>query len=579
MTPSHSKTGRLLADVQLGGRGPTPKFAALLLGLGTVVAAALLTIDAPTWTFYLAPVLFAPLIVYELRVLDAASADAAPKNQPALSTRKTRTKLTQERILSVRPVTEPSYAVIAAVLTFVCFFLSFSTWLVLPAMPAMQAALNTDIVGISWLLSALLIGGLIGMLLFGKVGRGYRRKRVLILAVGLFAAGTAAAGLMNSVELVIVGRFAQGLGTGAFPLAVSSLIEKAPEHKRNQAIHLVHLAFGVGPVTGLLGSGVVAEGLGYDWLFWIPLIVSGPTLWLVWRLVPERSASEEERLEIGPIALLGTGALAVSLFFNQIPGDALGVAPLVGLGATGFGALRHWLRAEESLPPSDDPKGPRENPRVRRAVYMLSFLLSAAMYAFFLAVPQFTQLPRSTGFGLGASVLVSSLYVLPALLLPILATPVSTALCIRGGTKALLLSGIAMEGAGFALLASTDGTSAGVLLCSCLLGLGSGLSRPAIFGLLGESVSGSNLARSFTTYTSLMGLGAACGVQMAVASFAPETGGLPSFTGFHLVFWGATGFLVLCFVIGLGIISDDPPQNHPGPRQFPSERDAFFLAG
>ena len=45
---------------------------------------------------------------------------------------------------------------------------------------------------------------------------------------------------------------------------------------------------------------------------------------------------------------------------------------------------------------------------------LVAFLLGAGMYASFLILPQFAQLPTSTGFGFGASVVVAGLYLLPA---------------------------------------------------------------------------------------------------------------------------------------------------------------------
>ena len=44
---------------------------------------------------------------------------------------------------------------------------------------------------------------------------------------------------------------------------------------------------------------------------------------------------------------------------------------------------------------------------------LAAFLLGAGMYSSFIVLPQFAQLPKRTGFGFGASVVVSSLYLLP----------------------------------------------------------------------------------------------------------------------------------------------------------------------
>ena len=86
---------------------------------------------------------------------------------------------------------------------------------------------------------------------------------------------------------------------------------------------------------------------------------------------------------------------------------------------------------------------------------LVAFLLGAGMYASFIVYPQFAQLPRSTGFGFGASVVVSSLYLLPAALSMGVLGAVAGRVAYRFGSKPALVVGTAVTAISFVWLAVT----------------------------------------------------------------------------------------------------------------------------
>jgi len=88
---------------------------------------------------------------------------------------------------------------------------------------------------------------------------------------------------------------------------------------------------------------------------------------------------------------------------RELPGDA------AHAGAGGDG--RH--RRVETLPREHLTRGAQQGRALALGVE-LAFLLGAGMYASFIVFPQFAQLPKSTGFGFGASVVVSRPYLLPS---------------------------------------------------------------------------------------------------------------------------------------------------------------------
>ena len=92
-----------------------------------------------------------------------------------------------------------------------------------------------------------------------------------------------------------------------------------------------------------------------------------------------------------------------------------------------------------------------------RAVWtanLTAFLLGAGMYASFVVFPQFAQLPKSTGFGFGASVVGSALYLLPSTIGMFVVGFAAGRIAARFGSKAALVAGSIVTAASFGLLAA-----------------------------------------------------------------------------------------------------------------------------
>src|SRR5438094_846489 len=92
------------------------------------------------------------------------------------------------------------------------------------ALPAMRADLDVDPAQLSWVTSAYLIafGGL--LLLFGRLGDLFGRRRVFQLGLVVFTAASIACGLANSAAVLIAGRFVQGVGAAAASSVILALI-------------------------------------------------------------------------------------------------------------------------------------------------------------------------------------------------------------------------------------------------------------------------------------------------------------------------------------------------------------------
>ena len=188
-----------------------------------------------------------------------------------------------------------------------------------------------------WVFTAFMLGSLVGIVVVGGIID--RRGLGMPFAVGiaLFAAGLVVGGLAPSMEVLVGGRFLQGLGAGTVPpIAYVAIGRSLPERLRPQMFATLSTAW---VLPGLLGpaiAGAIGESIGWRWVFLglLPLIAisSGIAYPQVRRVGPgapsESAATLRQRLPLALVVTAGTGLLLGGLTSGQ-------PVLLVGLGTAG----------------------------------------------------------------------------------------------------------------------------------------------------------------------------------------------------------------------------------------------------
>ena len=184
---------------------------------------------------------------------------------------------------------------------------------------------------------------------------------------------------------------------------------------------------------------------------------------------------------------------------------------------------------------------------------LTAFLLGAGLYSSFVIFPQFAQLPKSTGFGFGASVVVSGLYLLPSTVAMVLVGFAAGPIARRYGSKAAAVVGSAFAAGSFGLIAAAHDHPYDMLASAALLGIGIGLAFAALGNLIVNAVAPHQTGVAGGMNTVMRTIGGALGGQLAATFITGHTGtgGLPAVTGFTNTFWMATAFLVVCTLTGL----------------------------
>jgi MFS family permease len=173
------------------------------------------------------------------------------------------------------------------------------------------------------------------------------------------------------------------------------------------------------------------------------------------------------------------------------------------------------------------------------------------MYASFLILPQFAQLPTSTGFGFGASVVVAGLYLLPAAVGMSALGSVAGRVARRWGSKNAVIVGSGVTSLAFFVLAVAHGHPYDMLISAGLMGVGIGLAFAALGNLIVQAVPPEQTGAATGMNTVMRTLGGALGGQVVATLIADNvTGGLPNVTGFTQALLLQAGFLVVAMVAG-----------------------------
>jgi EmrB/QacA subfamily drug resistance transporter len=371
-------------------------------------------------------------------------------------------------------------------------------------LPAIGQSLQAGPGALPWVINAYLLP-LSALLLFGgAAGDRFGRRQVLILGTAVFALASGFCALAPSLDLLLFGRAAQGVGAAILlPNSLAILGDAFSGEKRGGAIGtwaaVAAMAGAIGPVLG----GWLIDTSGWRAIFLINLPVAAGAILLVWRFVaPSRDANTAPLDLAGAVlATLGLGALTWGLTLGSSEGGwtaaALGLAGGGAAILVGFIAVEH-RRGDAAMMPLALFAS-----RNFVGLTLLTLLVYGALGALLVLVPY--ELIEGAGY----SATAAGAALLPFPLLMSVISPAMGGLAGRIGPRVPLIAGSAVVGAGF-LLAARIGPGGGywtsVLPAILVMALGmSGVAAPLTTAVLGSvdprhtgSASGLNSAVSRT---------------------------------------------------------------------------------
>ncbi|NEB05398.1 MFS transporter [Streptomyces sp. SID13726] len=195
-------------------------------------------------------------------------------------------------------------------LTAVClgtFMLLLDVTIVVVALPDMAAALHASLSELQWVvdgyalaLAALLLGA-------GAAADILGRRRVHVAGVVLFAVASLLCGLAPGPGTLVAARAVQGIGAAAMLATTLPLLGSVYQgRQRSAALGVWGAVSGGAAAVGPVLGGLLAEGPGWRWIFFVNLPVSVVAVWLTLKAVPESRGPRGMRVDwLGTLAFAG----------------------------------------------------------------------------------------------------------------------------------------------------------------------------------------------------------------------------------------------------------------------------------
>lgn len=445
------------------------------------------------------------------------------------------------------------------------------TTIVNVALPSIREDLGFSETSLAWVVNAYLLtfGGF--LLLGGRLGDLYGRRRLFLGGLSLFTLASLACGLATTQAFLVSARAIQGLG-GAVVSAVSLSLIMAlftEPAERAKAMGVFGFVAAGGGSVGVLLGGVLTDRLDWHWIFLVNLPVGALVFALSLALLPAtRDRSADGRLDIaGAATVTGSLMLAVYAIVNGsqagwTSGETLGL--LVGAAVL----LGLFLLLEARVA---SPLVPLALFRLRNVATAnaIGVLWAAAMFAWFFLSALYLQRV------LGYSPLEVGLAFLPtSLIMGAFSLGLSAKLVMRFGTRRPLATGLSLGALGLLLFvrAPVDGSFApDVLPSMILLGCGAGMAfNPLLLAAMSDVAPKDAGLASGVVNTAFM-MGGALGLAI-LASLADQRtnsllaggdGPLAALVGgYHVAFFAGAVFAGTAAAAGALLLRAGPSPAH-----------------
>ena len=392
---------------------------------------------------------------------------------------------------------------------------ALDTLVVTTALTTIRLDLRASVEQLEWTVNAYNLSFAVLLMTAAALGDRLGRRRMFAAGLVLFSLASAACALAPTVGWLVAARAVQGAGAALVTTLSMALVSAAfaPE-RRGSALGIYFALTGLAVASGPLIGGAVAEGLAWQWIFWINVPVGLVVVPLVLARVPE-SFGPDRGLDLGGLMLVTGGALG--LVWGLVRGNTSGwgsaeVVSSLALGALLLVAFVRWeLRVRSPMLPMEFFRS-----RAFSAGNAAIFLALGSLFTgvFFLA--QFMQT------GLGQGPLDAGLRLLPWTATLFFVAPVAGKLVDRFGERIFMTVGPLLQAAGMGWIAlvAHAGMPYGELVPPLIIaGVGVSMSFPAAQNSVVSSVPPEAIGKASGVNSTMRELGGVFGIAVSVAVF------------------------------------------------------------
>ncbi|CAN7260285.1 DHA2 family efflux MFS transporter permease subunit [Pseudarthrobacter oxydans] len=187
------------------------------------------------------------------------------------------------------------------------FMILIDTTIVSVANPRIMEGLDADINSVIWVTSAYLLAYAVPLLITGRLGDRFGPKKLYLSGLVVFTLASLWCGLSGDVETLIAARVLQGLGAAMMtPQTMAVITRIFPPDRRGAAMAIWGATAGMATLVGPILGGVLVDGLGWEWIFFINVPIGVAGFILALRNVPALS-THPHRFDIPGVVLSAVG--------------------------------------------------------------------------------------------------------------------------------------------------------------------------------------------------------------------------------------------------------------------------------
>jgi EmrB/QacA subfamily drug resistance transporter len=346
------------------------------------------------------------------------------------------------------------------------------------ALPSIRVQLGMSTAGLQWVVSGYVLGYGGFLLLGGRTADLLGRRRVLLIALGVFTIASLLGGLVDNATLLIAARFIKGVAAAFTAPAGLSIITTtfAEGPARNRALSIYTACGASGFSSGLILGGLMTE-VGWRWNFLLPVPIALVVLLVGIRLIPDGGRHEGARNYDVVGAVISTLALLL-LVFTVVSAPQAGWGSVRTLGSFGLVAvlIAAFVLIEQRVAHPLLRLGILRNRSVIAADVAAMVMFGSYIGFQFIGTMYLQSL-------LGWSPLSMALAFLPAGLIVAFGGPRAGALVNRFGAARVVTVGLTSLAVGYALflrIGAQPNYAATILPSMLLLGFGFALAFPAL---------------------------------------------------------------------------------------------------
>jgi EmrB/QacA subfamily drug resistance transporter len=393
---------------------------------------------------------------------------------------------------------------------------ALDTLVVSTALSTIRLDLGASVEQLEWTVNAYNLSFAVLLITAAALGDRYGRRAFYAIGLGLFAAASAACALAPNVGFLIAARAVQGAGAAlVLTLGLALLSAAFPPERRGTAIGLFSAVTGIAVAVGPLVGGAIAEGIAWEWIFWINVPIGVIAVPLVLSRIKE-SFGGDTGLDLPGLALVSGAAFGI--VWGLVRGNSAGWESLEVVGALAAGVLlvgafvSHERRAAEPMLPMRLFRSRPFSAGNAAIFFTLASLFGAVFF--------FAQMLQTA---LGYGPLDAGLRLMPWTVTFITVAPVVGSLVDRFGERPFMVGGLTLQAVGMgwiALIAGPGLTYSEFVLPSILAGVGVSMAIPSAQNSVVGSVSLEDVGKAAGANSMMRELGGVFGIAVAVAVFA-----------------------------------------------------------